>query len=192
MKRDIFCVIFAGGKSSRMGEDKSLLPFGGFDSLCEFQLKKLQKIFKKVYIPTKNPQKFNFKADFIIDNYDIFAPTAGFLSVYEKLECEKFFILGVDIPFVDEKVINEILINDSNDVDATLAKTSNGIESLCGIYHKSLKQKFENMLQKDNHKLRYMLKNSIIKTVKFDDEKFLNLNKPQEYQKAKKLYDIIS
>ena len=46
---DIPCVIFAGGKSSRMGEDKALLAFGEFPTLTQFQLNKLQKIFKNVH-----------------------------------------------------------------------------------------------------------------------------------------------
>jgi len=58
---DIPCVIFAGGKSSRMGEDKSLLPFSSFKTLTEFQLSRLSKIFKNVYISTKEKNKFEFK-----------------------------------------------------------------------------------------------------------------------------------
>ncbi len=33
MIQDIPLVIFAGGKSSRMGKDKALLPFGGYSTL---------------------------------------------------------------------------------------------------------------------------------------------------------------
>jgi len=61
------CVIFAGGKSSRMGEDKSLLPFGSFSTLTEFQLNRLQKMFKNIYISCKKSSKFDFNADFIED-----------------------------------------------------------------------------------------------------------------------------
>ena len=64
---DIPCVIFAGGKSSRMKKDKSLLPFGGFDTLTQFQLFCLQKLFKTVYISCKDKSKFNFEASFIED-----------------------------------------------------------------------------------------------------------------------------
>lgn len=44
MLLDIPCVIFAGGKSSRMGEDKALLPFGNFKTLTQYQLTRLQKV----------------------------------------------------------------------------------------------------------------------------------------------------
>ena len=68
-----------------MGEDKSLLPFGSYNTLAEFQYKKLQQIFNKVYISTKDPSKFPFQAEFIVDKYTVYAPTAGFCSVFESL-----------------------------------------------------------------------------------------------------------
>ncbi|MCW8837387.1 MAG: molybdenum cofactor guanylyltransferase MobA [Thiovulaceae bacterium] len=184
---DIPCVIFAGGKSSRMGEDKALLPFGGFDSLTQFQINKLSKLFKNVYISCKTKSKFDFDADFIEDvkTENIFAPTAGFIAIFENLKCEKFFAISVDTPFIDANIINKLQDADTMDADATIAKTNNGMQPMCGIYHKSLLLSFKNMLDENNHKLGFLLKNSNTKTVLFEDEKpFLNLNNPNEYKKA--------
>ena len=184
---DIPCVIFAGGKSSRMGEDKSLLPFGDFPTLTQFQLHRLKKLFKNVYISCKDANKFNFDADFIVDikTDNIFAPTAGFVAIFEVLECEKFFALSVDAPFVDAKIINELILQDNIDSDATIAKTEFGIQPMCGIYHNSLQISFQKMLEKDTHKLGFLLKNSNTVFINFKDEKpFLNLNHPNEYKNA--------
>ncbi len=100
-------VIFAGGKSRRMGEDKSKLPFGGYESLARFQYEKLKKIFQKVYISVKD-EKFNFTEDLIIENEGNFAPTYGLLECIKTLK-KPFFALGVDIPFVDENLIQDII-----------------------------------------------------------------------------------
>jgi len=184
---DIPCIIFAGGKSSRMGEDKSLLPFANFDTLAEFQLFQLKKIFKTVYISCKDKNKFDFDANFIEDikTDNIFAPTAGFVSVFQNLTCERFFAISVDTPFIDEIIINTVIKADTPNVDATIAKLNNDIQPMCGVYHRSLELKFENMLKTDNHKLGYLLKNSKTTFVDFKDEKpFLNLNHPHEYQEA--------
>jgi len=184
---NIPCVIFAGGKSSRMGRDKSLLPFDGFKTLTEYQLFKLQKIFTNVYISCKNKNKFDFEASFIedVNTNSIYAPTAGFIAMFEKLQTDKIFVLSVDSPFVDKNEILKLINSDSEDYDATIAKTDSGIQPMCGIYHKSLTNKFTKMLEEDNHKLGFLLKSSNTKFVKFDDEKaFLNLNSPQEYQQA--------
>lgn len=184
---DIPCVIFAGGKSSRMGEDKSLLPFGNSPTLTQFQLQKLQKIFKNVYISCKDSDKFHFKADFIFDSVlkDVYAPTAGFIGIYKTLEVEKFFVISVDTPFINEEIITTILENDSNELEATIASIESGMQPMCGIYHRSLESKFIKMLEEDNHKLGFLLKKSRTKYVHFSDEKpFLNLNEPHEYKEA--------
>ncbi|WP_310442188.1 molybdenum cofactor guanylyltransferase MobA [Sulfurimonas sp.] len=187
---DIPCVIFAGGKSSRMGEDKSLLPFGTFNTLAEFQLSRLSKIFKTVYISCKEKSKFNFQADFIEDiKTDLtYAPTAGFIAIFEHLTSESFFAISVDSPFIGENEIEKIVLADNADADATIAKTPNAIQPMCGIYHRSTSEKFSYMSKENSHKLGFLLKSSNTVFVDFEDEKpFLNLNHPHEYQEALQL-----
>ena len=187
---DIPCVIFAGGKSSRMKQDKSLLPFGDFDTLTQFQLSRLKKIFRNVYISCKDKSKFDFKADFIEDtkSFDTFAPTAGFIAIFQILKSDFFFALSVDAPFIELKEIEAIVDADSCNSDATIAKTIFGIQPMCGIYHRSLESSFLKMFQEDNHKLGYLLKSSKTTFVNFNNEKaFLNLNHPHEYEEALKL-----
>jgi len=187
---DIPCVIFAGGRSSRMGEDKSLLPFFSFNTLTEYQLSRLKKIFKTVYISTKDKSKFDFNALFIEDikGDDTFAPTAGFVAIFDQIKDDRFFALSVDSPFVSEKEITKIFEADSDELDAIVAKTDFGSHPMCGIYHRSLQTAFIDMLKNDNHKLGFLLKSSKTKYIRFEDEKpFLNLNHPHEYQEALKL-----
>ena len=184
---DTPCVIFAGGKSSRMGEDKSLLPFGDFKTLTEFQLSRLCKIFKTVYISCKDKEKFDFNASFIEDikTDSTYAPTAGFVAVFKELKDESFFVLSVDSPFVSEDEIKTLFLNDTKDYDATIAKTQFGMHPMCGIYHRSLENNFSQMLESNKHKLGYLLKSSRTNFIEFSNEKqFLNINHPDEYKKA--------
>lgn len=185
---DLSCVIFAGGKSSRMGQDKSLLPFGGCNSLAEYQYQRLAKLFKNVYISAKE-NKFDFDADIIEDasTETVFAPTAGFEAMFKQLQDERVFVLSVDTPFVGEEEISELLKNDSQDLDAVIAKTASGSHPMCGIYHRSLLPSFETMLQEDNHRLGKLLKMSKTEFVMFENEEaFTNLNHPHEYEAALK------
>ena len=184
---DIPCVIFAGGKSSRMGEDKALLPFSSYKTLTQFQYSRLTKIFKNVYISCKDRKKFDFDANFIedIQTDNVYAPTPGFISIFKKLKDERVFVLSVDSPFVEKNEILKLLNADTNKSDATIAKTAFGMQPMCGIYHRSLSSAFEEMLDNDNHKLGFLLKSSQTNFVYFEDEKaFMNLNNPQEYQEA--------
>jgi len=184
---NIPCIIFAGGKSSRMGEDKALLPFSSSPTLTQFQLSRLSKIFKNVYISCKKSSKFNFSANFIedIQSKDIFAPTTGFIAIFQKLQAQRVFVISVDTPFISTNEIHKIIELDSNTNDATIAKTSTGIQPMCGIYHRSMESKFSLMLQENRHKLGQVLKNSKTNYVFFDDAKpFLNINNPSQYTQA--------
>jgi molybdopterin-guanine dinucleotide biosynthesis protein A len=184
---DIPCVIFAGGKSSRMGEDKALLPFGGFDTLTQFQLSRLSTIFKTVYISCKDKNKFDFEANFIEDvkTDSVYAPTTGFIAIFDTIKDKSFFAISVDSPFISQKEIKQIIEADKAENDATIAKTAYGIQPLCGIYHRSLQNGFINMLKEDNHKLGFLLKSSKTNFVEFNDEKpFLNINYPNQYKEA--------
>ena len=187
---NIPCVLFAGGKSSRMGKDKALLPFGDSPTLTQYQHSRLSKIFKTVYISCKDKHKFSFEANFIEDikTAECFAPTLGFITLFEQTQENSFFVLSVDSPFVDEDIISKLLEMDSPEIDATIAQTAQGVQPLCGIYHRSLTPSFKQMLQENKHKLNALLQNVKTTYVPFEDENsFLNLNHPHEYEQALKL-----
>ena len=185
------CIIFAGGKSSRMGRDKSLLPFGVHDTLAHYQYERLEKLFEKVYISAKSAEKIKFEAEVIEDgeDADVFAPTSGFCAVFSALEAERIFVLSVDTPFVGEEEIQKLLENDSDGLDAVIAETIGGSHPMCGIYHRSLAPAFEKMLEEHNHRLGQLLKTSNTRFVMFEDETpFANLNHPHEYEEAVKRF----
>lgn len=182
------CVIFAGGKSSRMGEDKALLPFAGKPTLLQYQYERLQKIFKNVYISCKDPKKFDFAANFIEDintKEEIYAPTIGFVSIFNLLHVNEIFVLSVDTPFVGEEEINKILQYKDQGFDAIIAKTQDTLHPMCGLYSRCLHTTFEKMLQTNHHKLTKLLQDVNTLFLEFENEtNFLNLNNPSQYQEA--------
>jgi len=178
-------VLFAGGKSSRMGRDKSLLPFGGYDTLCEYQFQRLQKLFGTVYISAKE-QKFGFGAPLIFDRYPQSSPLAGIISVFETISEDACFILSVDAPFVNEAVITK-LYEESQGYDAVIAQSPGGIQPLCGIYKRSIIPYAKAFIAEENHKLSALLRAANSHFVMFEDETpFRNLNHLHDYQAALK------
>lgn len=183
------CVIFAGGKSSRMGEDKSRLPFGGAPSLAQYQYQRLEKIFEHVHISAKDANHFDdFDASVIEDHIakDIYAPTAGFVNIFRQLKADNaVFVLSVDTPFVTKEIIDKLLAIPRNDFDAIIVRTPAGIHPLCGIYRRSLEESMLEMIQNDDHKLGKLLKRSNVYYIDIDDEDTLmNINTKEEYERA--------
>ena len=188
MKYNIPLIIFAGGKSSRMGQDKALLPFGGYNTLSEFQQVRLSKLFKKVYISAKE-NKFDFEANIIEDKYKDNSPLVGIISIFETLNVDKVFILSVDAPFVNKEVIDK-LINSNNRFDAVVAKSKSGVQPLCGVYKRSVLPIAQEHLKGKNHRLTSLLKKVETQFIPFEEDAlFLNLNHPHEYEKAQKSFN---
>ena len=181
---NIPAVIFAGGKSSRMGKDKALLPFASFGTLSEFQHHKLLQLFTRVYLSAKK-NKFDFNCHVIKDIKEGSSPLIGLISVFETLEVEEVFILSVDAPLVNEDVIEKLWLEKKvTGVDAIIAQSPDGLQPLCGIYRRSILPLACTHLLEDNHRLKSLLKASNVKYIHFDSNTpFTNLNTHEEYQK---------
>lgn len=184
MKYAIPAIIFAGGKSSRMGKDKALLPFGKASSLSAFQHARLNDIFSEVYLSAKE-DKFDFECNVIHDRYDVHSPLAALVSIFETLDAKRVFILSVDAPFVDKEVIALLMKNDDEICDAVVAKTPRGVEPLCALYKRTALDAARRQLEEGNHRLTSLLDAIYTKEALFEDETpFLNLNRPEEYERA--------
>lgn len=182
------CVIVAGGKSSRMGSDKALLPFGPFATLTQYQLNKHKNNFTSLHVSCKTKEKFDFKANFIEDTkeFDTYSPLVALYSIlkeFQTLVC----ILSVDTPFVTLEVY-ENLFTCKEDFDVLIAKSPFGSHQLCAIYSPNILPILKQQIEKNDHKIRNMLELVKTKYVDFDDDEiFTNLNKPEEYKKANKV-----
>lgn len=183
MKHNIPLVLFAGGKSSRMGRDKTLLPFAGYNSMTEYQYQRLSSYFETVYISCKH-HKFDFEAPCIFDRYEESSPLVGMVSLFETLEDEALFILSVDAPFVNKEVI-DTLIKNATDFDVTIAKTESGRQPLCGVYKRKVLPIAKAHIEANSHKIGKVLQEVKTKMVDFEDDRlFANLNHPHEYEEA--------
>ncbi|SFV56111.1 Molybdopterin-guanine dinucleotide biosynthesis protein MobA [hydrothermal vent metagenome] len=177
-------VIFAGGKSRRMGKDKALLPFGDSQSLTHYQHTKLKKDFKDIYISAKK-NKFDFPCKIIKDIYPESSPLVALLSIFKTLETKEVFVLSVDTPFIDSRIIQHIMETKREGADIIVAKSPKGIQPLCACYHRSIVPLLEAQYNIKNHKLTDLLHLANIKQVPFKEEyPFTNLNHPKEYNAA--------
>ena len=179
------CIIVAGGKSSRMGSDKALLPFGQSETLTQYQLKRIDGWFQSVHVSCKNRDKFDFDASFIEDvkEFDEFSPLVALYSILKKIQAP-VAILSVDTPFVNKEVYDK-LYRYILDFDAVIAKSPFGSHQLCALYSPEILQTLKEQIMQDNHKIRDLLAKIKTKYIDFDDDElFTNLNRPDEYKKA--------
>ena len=180
-------IILAGGKSSRMGSDKALLPFSTFSTLTEYQLQRFKPCFESIHVSAKNSAKFHFDASFIEDSaqYREHSPLVALLSILEYFQIP-VCVLSVDTPFVTPEVFEALYAQLNDESDAIIARSSSMSHQLCAIYSPSIIPIIRTMLEKNEHKIRAVLSQARTHYVSFDDERlFFNLNHPNEYEEAK-------
>lgn len=182
---EITCVILSGGKSSRMGEDKSLLPFSTSKTLIQYQYDRLKPYFRNIYISSK-VDKFDFlEKNFLIldENKDIFSPILALDTIFKKFENQKIFIITVDTPLVSIDSISK-LIDASINYDICIAQTEK-IHNLCGVFSSNISLTIKTMIENDIHKIAYLINKNKNKILKFpNNSEFLNINNKEEYEES--------
>lgn len=181
---EIPCVILCGGKSSRMGEDKALLPFDGKPTLAQYQFDRLKPYFKNTYISSKT-NKFDFldENSLLLDKNEVYSPIAAIDAILNKFDNQKVFIITVDTPLVTIESMEKLILS-SNDYDITVAKTIR-THNLCGVFNSSIKNTTKQMLIDDFHKVGFLLQNNKTNVVQLpNDDEFINLNHKEDYFKS--------
>lgn len=139
-------VILCGGKSSRMGVNKSLLKIDNF-TLIERAFELMQSIFTKVLISTNDPIQYDFiHTEKVKDFYSDFGPLSGIYSSLKSVSTEKIFIVSVDMPFILPDLIR-YLTNYKTEELITLPTSRECIQYLCGLYTIKLIPILENILE---------------------------------------------
>ena len=146
MYDDITAIILSGGKSTRMGTNKSLLKIGD-KTIIERLRDLLQSIFKDVILITNKPGDYKFLG---LPTYeDIFrhrGPLAGIHSGLNHSKKNLNFIISCDLPFMTKEMIN-YLIDYKTDKLITIAKADGFIQQLAGRYSKECLSPAEKILK---------------------------------------------
>ncbi len=200
MYSDITGIILAGGKSTRMGQNKLLMELNG-KTVIEGVVDLMQSIFENVIIITNTPEEYEFiNLPMYKDIFEYKGPLAGIHSGLVHSETEENFIISSDIPLMKREMIKYI-IDYSTDKPITVCKADGFIQQLAGRYSRTVLPEAEKSLQNDEAELRDANQRkrkckvlSLLDTVGaeiIDAEKldiyeeflFFNMNRPEDYQK---------
>src|SRR5699024_10949466 len=129
-------VILAGGKSSRMGRNKTVLPLNN-QSVIQILTKELEQIADKIVIIANEKELYDFLGnDIYSDNYKDKGPLAGLESAMSHIDAELFVIAAADMPFINKDIYNYLLSMEDG-YDAVIPKYDGFLHPLAGIYRKT-------------------------------------------------------
>jgi molybdopterin-guanine dinucleotide biosynthesis protein MobB len=186
----LYGLILAGGKSTRMGQDKAALNYHGVGQI-DHTHKLLRNFTKHAFVSCRKEQEFLPHLKYHLQIHDrIFqmGPSGGIISAMLEHKHAAWLVVACDLPFLDEETI-ETLIKKRNPFKvATCYKSSRNDfpEPLCAIYEPKARETFFQYFSLDKTCPRKVLINSNTKKIKLDkNEALANINTPMEYQKAR-------
>ncbi len=179
-KTDASCIILAGGKSTRMGEDKTKLKINGMP-LIENAVMQLSPIFSQIILSSNKPDEFSYlNLTVIKDNEDEHGPLMGIYSCLLKSETQKNFIVACDLPEIDLNLIYRLL-ESSRDADVVIPKhKDNMIEPLFAVYDKKTLPAIAETL-KTSKQIRAFF-NKVKVSYLDTDSTFFNINTIEDYK----------
>ena len=118
-------LILAGGKSSRMGRDKSQIVFHELPQ--RHHLFNLLKPFcNKVYLSCKSATNIPHDLNPLPDQFDIDSPLNGILTAFVHDPDAAWLAIAVDMPFVDTVTLETLIQNRKPDKVASCFFDSDG------------------------------------------------------------------
>lgn len=173
-------VLLAGGGSTRMGVDKTMLPVDG-RPMIEHIRDQLRPWFARVIVSSNNAAAHGFLGVPIIpDQAPGQGPLMGVVSAFKAAPDELCFVMACDIPQVDIDLVRT-MIRQADDCDAVVPHSGRP-EPLFAVYRKSVLPVFERMLSAGHHRMTDAVGRCRVKYVPVAPGRIRNINTMSEYR----------
>jgi len=179
-------LVLAGGKSTRMGADKGTLDFYGKNQR-DFAIDLLEKNHLKTYLSVREEQEIQIENK-ITDKFIGLGPFGAICSAFQFNPNVAWLVLATDVPFVDDKVIQQLLKyrNPSKAATTIKGKGKEFPEPLVTIWEPKSYTLLLNYLAQGYSCPRKVLINTDTEIVEVEDDLIRNINTPEEFIEAKK------
>lgn len=191
MYTDITGVILAGGKSSRMGTNKSFLKLGN-KTIIERIVDLMKSIFSDIIIITNTAEDYKHLNLYLFEDiYKWKGPLAGIHSALVNSSTEKIFVLSCDVPLMSKEMI-EYIIEYKSDKPIKFCEAAGYHQPLVGVYSKEILndvEKFISSMEVSDKSFHRFLKSVDVEIIHpndlsiYNDEIFFNVNKKDDYEK---------
>ncbi len=160
--RSLKGIVVCGGKSSRMGRDKSLLNYHG-KSQCYWVYEMLNLFCEAVVISCNNGQVAQFKNGYVIQpdfkKLENIGPMAALLTAFKNNPNQDLLVLGCDYPFLDATHFQLFLENKKKDsIAAVFYNQDEKYEPLIGWYSRECAPLLESFFERGSYSLQQFLK----------------------------------
>jgi molybdenum cofactor guanylyltransferase len=192
---DATAVILAGGKSSRMGRPKALLPFHG-EPLIAHIVRRLQRLFPDIVVVAAPEQELpRLPATLVRDEIAFQGPVSGIYHGLKASTKQICFVTSCDAPFLNLQLVAHLL-SQISDWDVVVPYWQERFQPLHAVYRTSVLPLLKEQL--DRGELRPIslyprvrtreIHEDEIRRLDADGLSFLNMNSPADYEAALQLW----
>lgn len=188
---DTYGLVICGGKSSRMGTDKSMLQY--YDKPQRYHVYDMLLPFcESAFISCNAEQSGNIAEgyDHITDDllYNDIGPMAALLSAFALYPKKNFLLIGSDYPFLTAKELQEFSAFCIGEPAAFYNKADDIYEPLLAWYPHTCFTKLKSMYEATEFSLQHFLKDSqAIKYLPTDGNCIQSIDTPEAFKAAYKL-----
>ncbi len=192
---DVTGFVLAGGKSTRMGQDKADLKLDG-RSLLEHALAGLRSVCREVAILGKR-DLYGQWAPVYEDIFPGCGPLGGIHAALTNSQTEYNLIIAVDTPFLQPDFLSYMAERAvASGAVVTTPEIAGYTQPLCTVYGKAFLPIAERALKAGNYKITplfppgetVLISEQELRQFAFGAEMFENLNTPQDLERARRRF----
>jgi len=195
---DISCVVLAGGKGLRLGQDKALETIGD-KNLLHWVVSYLSLFKSNIIIVTAEKQSLSQLTDYpelriVTDAYPDKGPLAGIYTGLATSDSLHNLVVACDMPFLNYALLN-FMLQISADFDLVIPRLGDMVEPLHAVYSKTCLPPIKSLLEQGNLSIRGLFSLVRVRYVeateinRFDPEhlSFFNINTEADLDMAREL-----
>ena len=189
---DLTLIVAAGGKSTRMGQDKRFLPLDGEPLLARTLRKGRAAGFHSIVIAAEGAQEelttlaAEYGAMLVTDEIPAQGPAAAIAAGLSAAETEWSLVLSGDMPFYDFELVRTLLPYADGDTQVILPTLSGYWQPLAALYQRDAGAVFATAIARGDRKLGIILRELAVCEVPLtvDAGMLFNVNTPAAYRLA--------
>ena len=187
----IAAFILAGGKSTRMGQDKAFLELEG-ETLLARAITLAASAASEIRL-VGDPQKLLPFGRVVEDVFPDRGPLGGIHAALTNSTADLNLVLAVDLPFVEPRFLAYLLsVASQSGAIVSVPRASGGWQPLCAVYRREFGPVAERALRKRKNKIDALfsqvetrvISEEELERMGFSTEMFRNLNTAEDVERA--------
>lgn len=185
-------LILAGGKSSRMGQDKALIPWHGVPMLtrvCEVASECCQQVYVLTPWQERYQDIVTKNCQFLLETNPYRGPLIGLIDGLLQINSDWVLLLACDLPILDVNIINNWinqLTELPSDVLAFVPRQGELWEPLCGFYRRESLPELQKFIEQGGRSFQSWLSRVPVQVIPVSEQgrnMLFNCNTPTDLQK---------